>query len=119
MIMMNNKNEISINENVICVFKLAYKSNLLMFDFEPIERPLDDDFKKIVDLVKRSDIRAINIYHSINRNPKLRGLFEKFDYCKILDRPWQEHIPKISLTSFEKKYPILYKTDLAEIKIRN
>ena len=112
--MMNNKNENTINVDVLCVLKLAPKNNLLMLDFEPIERTLDDDFKKTVDLVKRPEISSVKIFQSINRNPKLRVLFEKFDYCKILNEPWQERIPKISLASFEKESSIPYKTYLIE-----
>ena len=111
---MYNESEISVNENVLCILKLVPNGNLLMLDFEPIDRTLDDDYKKIVESIKRPEITAINIYHSISRNPKLRVLFEKFDYCKILDKPWQEHIPKILLAYFITKYPILFKTDLIE-----
>jgi hypothetical protein len=109
---MSGEESILVNENVICILKKAPNNNLLILDFEPIERTLDNDFMKMVKMVSKPAVKIAEVYFHISQNPRLRVLFEKYDYCKILHRPWQEAIPLMSFTSFQKKYPLLHKSDL-------
>lgn len=97
----------NINETEVGVLKKNADSGEIFTDFIKIDRVLDSTFDTIVWQVESSNHTAHDIAVFVKNHSKLRALLSNFDYCGILDLPWENGLPDVSL-SFGGQYPSVY-----------
>lgn len=96
-----------INETEVTVLKKNIDSGEIFIDFVKIDRVLDSYYDAFLSQVESVDYTARDISNIVKNHTKLRAILYKIDYCVILDRPWENGMPDLSL-SFGEQYPILY-----------
>jgi len=83
------ENTSQINENVICILKFTKPSNLLAIDYIPIEKSLGNDFDELRKQFANKRKKAKNILKYVKKHTKLKSLLEQYDYCQLLNEPYQ------------------------------
>lgn len=82
-------NPSQINEEVICILKHVENTNEVKVDYFEIEKDLEPEFNGLLNLFEQNANTAKNIIEFIKNHSKLKILFEPYDYCAQLNRPYQ------------------------------
>ena len=113
---METENAIQINVDALCVLKFAPNSELVMVDYEPILRPLDNDFEQLKSQFSLEYKDAKSILSYVKNHYRLKILLEKYNYCSKLSDSYQGLYSDIA--AIEAKFPsnFLNQTTKEELK---
>jgi hypothetical protein len=113
---METENTIQINIDALCVLKFTPNSELVMVDYEPILRPLDNDFEQLKSQFSLDYKDAKSILSYVKNHYTLKILLEKYNYCGKLNDSYQGLYSDIA--AIEAKYPsnFLNQTTKEELK---
>lgn len=82
-------NPSQINEEVLCILKHAENTNKVKLGYVEIEKDLEPEFNGLLNLFQRNTSTAKSIVQFVKNHSKLKVLFESYDYCAQLNRPYQ------------------------------
>jgi len=73
-----------INIDAVCILKSQPKTNLVMVDYVPFERSLDNNFEKLKEMAESEYHDASSMLSLVENHYKLSVLLSKFDFCSFL-----------------------------------
>lgn len=96
-------NPSQINEEVICVLVFIENTDQIKVDYIEIEKGLEKQFKGLLSLFEKPKTTAKGIVQVIKKHKKLKILFERYDYCVRLNKPYQGFYSTVE--EIESNYP--------------
>ena len=103
-------NPSQINEEVLCILKHVGNTNKVKVDYIEIEKDLEPAFNELLNLFERSSSTAKSIVQFVKNHGKLKVLFQSYEYCTHLNRPYQ------GLYSTTEVIEAVYSSNFEEIK---